>query len=79
MTWSERASAATLSRKILAPPCSTTSSPSSGSVASSIDSSILSAVGPCVRLAAEFAFQQDLTPRLLAEDEIWRYCPKEWA
>ena len=39
----------------------------------------LSAVAPSVRLAAQFAYEQGLTPRLLAEDEIWRYCPKEWA
>ena len=36
------------------------------------------AVAPSVRLAAQFAFEQGLTPRLLAEDEIWRYAPKEW-
>ncbi len=38
----------------------------------------LSAVAPCVRLAAEYAEAQGLLPRRLAEDEIWRYCPDEW-
>jgi 4,5-dihydroxyphthalate decarboxylase len=38
-----------------------------------------SAVGACVRLAAEYAFQQGLTPRLLSEDEIWRYAPGDWS
>jgi 4,5-dihydroxyphthalate decarboxylase len=38
-----------------------------------------SAVAPCVRLAAEYAYRQGLTPRLLSEDEIWRYAPSDWA
>ena len=37
------------------------------------------AVTPSVRLAAQFAYDQGLTPRLLADEEIWRYCPAEWA
>jgi 4,5-dihydroxyphthalate decarboxylase len=37
-----------------------------------------SAVAPCVRLAAEYAYRQGLTPRLLSEDEIWRYAPGDW-
>ena len=38
----------------------------------------LAAVAPCVRLAAEFACAQGLTPRRLGEDEIWRYAPNDW-
>ena len=38
-----------------------------------------SAVAPCVRLAAEYAHRQGLTPRLLSEEEIWRYAPADWA
>jgi 4,5-dihydroxyphthalate decarboxylase len=37
-----------------------------------------SAVSACVRLAAEFAFEQGLTPRLLGDDEIWRHAPAGW-
>ena len=37
-----------------------------------------SAVAPCVRLAALYAQRQGLTPRLLSEDEIWRYAPADW-
>ena len=36
------------------------------------------AVAACVRLAAEFAYEQGLTPRLLGDDEIWRYAPEGW-
>jgi len=36
------------------------------------------AVAPCVRLAAEFADAQGLTPRRLSEDEIWRHAPSDW-
>ena len=35
------------------------------------------AVAPCVRLAAQYAFEQGLTPKLLADDEIWRYSPDD--
>jgi 4,5-dihydroxyphthalate decarboxylase len=36
-------------------------------------------VAPCVRLAAAFAYEQGLTPRLLSEDEIWRHSPEAWS
>ncbi len=36
------------------------------------------AVAASVRLAAKFAYEQGLTPRLLGEDEIWRYSPEGW-
>jgi len=36
------------------------------------------AVAASVRLAAEFAHEQGLTPRLLSDDEIWRYAPQAW-
>ena len=36
------------------------------------------AVAASVRLAAQFAYEQGLTPRLLGEKEIWRYAPEAW-
>jgi 4,5-dihydroxyphthalate decarboxylase len=36
------------------------------------------AVGPSVRLAAEFAYTQGLSPRRLTWDEIWRDSPTDW-
>jgi len=37
------------------------------------------AVAASVRLAAGFAYEQGLTPRLLSDDEIWRYSPEAWS
>jgi 4,5-dihydroxyphthalate decarboxylase len=36
-------------------------------------------VAASVRLAAEYAHAQGLTPRLLADEEIWRYAPSDWS
>jgi 4,5-dihydroxyphthalate decarboxylase len=34
-------------------------------------------VAASVRLAAQFAYEQGLTPKLLSDDEIWRYSPAD--
>ena len=35
-------------------------------------------VAASVRLAAEYAYAQGLTPRLMSDDEIWRHSPPDW-